>query len=101
MTNPIHFNYIEAGHSTDRVSTIVNNMKTNIEEIKRLRDKLLQEFEGAGAKDYQWLTDGLNTRLGNYEASLNKLNGKIIQTSTKGGDMDVVDGQIAGGFRSV
>ncbi|MFD0364575.1 hypothetical protein ACFQZZ_24300 [Nocardia sp. GCM10030253] len=98
MSSPIQFNFTQARGTTDRVSVIVDGMRTNIEEIKQLKETLLTEFKGAAAGGYTEVTNILQAKLDAYERSLGKLNGEVIRTSVDGGDMDVTDKSVGASF---
>ncbi|MFI5715860.1 hypothetical protein [Nocardia sp. NPDC051750] len=96
----IKFNYGEVEASTGRVSAVVEGMIQNIANMRQLKAALLEGFQGSGAEGYTEVTDMLERKLDAYEAALAGLNGKIIRTSTKGGDMDVVDMSVGSMFRA-
>ncbi|MBF6351337.1 MULTISPECIES: WXG100 family type VII secretion target [Nocardia] len=96
----IKFNYGEVEASTGRVSAIIEGMNQNIANMRQLKTALLEGFQGSGAEGYTDVTNELEAKLNAYEGALAGLNGKIVRTSTKGGDMDVVDISVGSMFRA-
>ena len=97
---PIMFNYGDVEASTGRVSAIVEGMNQNIANMRQLKAALLEGFQGSGAEGYTDVTNELEAKLNAYESALAGLNGKVIRTSTKGGDMDAIDMSVGSMFRA-
>ncbi|MGW4070663.1 WXG100 family type VII secretion target [Nocardia grenadensis] len=101
MTNPVYANYAQVEDATVRVKSVLVGMTDNLDQLRSLKDMLLQEFVGSGASGYETVARELERRLNSYEGSLAGLNGKVIDVATKDGIFDAEDKRIAGKFTRI
>ncbi|MEV0032736.1 WXG100 family type VII secretion target [Nocardia sp. NPDC050793] len=95
------YNYVKVDASGATLQTIISGMESNLQNMRTLKNQLLQDFTGAGATGYQAVTDKLQAQLDAYGQTLNSVRGAIVATSGSDGLMNVTDVNQANRFTSI
>ncbi|MEV5840102.1 hypothetical protein [Nocardia sp. NPDC052112] len=103
MTGAIHFNYGAAEAATGNIGSLVAQMQNNSDNLRKLYNLLMQEFNGSAAEGYQGIMSVFDGKITAYDGQVKALNAKMSEHMNSGGTMnqiDIVQGNRFGSIRA-
>ncbi|MFI9538151.1 WXG100 family type VII secretion target [Nocardia fusca] len=98
MSMPIFTDRGEIETALTQSKTVVSALQDNLTELSRMRDELMDKFEGSGATIYKEVADQLGSRLDRFSTSITDLDKSTNQAATLIGDADTA---VAGMFQNL
>jgi uncharacterized protein YukE len=98
MSMPIYTDRAEIETALTQSKTVVSDLQGSLTELSRMRDELMDKFDGTGATVYKEVADQLGLRLDRFSGSITDLDKSTNQAATLIGDADTA---VAGMFQNL